>query len=57
MPDYKKMYIKMLHSSEEALRIIIAAQQECEELYIASAHPKLRITSLTAEIHNPTDKE
>lgn len=57
MPDYKKMYIKMLHASEEALRIIIAAQQECEELYIASANPKLTITSSTTEIHNLTDKE
>ncbi len=57
MPDYKKMYLKMLHASEEALRIIIAAQQECEELYIASANPKLRITSPTTEIHNLIDKE
>ncbi len=36
MPDYKKMYLKMLSASEEALDIIIKAQRECEKLYIES---------------------
>lgn len=31
MPDYKEMYLKMLAASEEAIRIIIEAQQDCEE--------------------------
>ena len=34
MPDYKKMYLKMLAASEEAMRVLIEAQQECEEMYI-----------------------
>lgn len=34
MPDYKEMYLKMLAASEEAIRIIIEAQQDCEEMYI-----------------------
>lgn len=34
MPDYKKMYLKMLAASEEAMRVLIEAQQECEEIYI-----------------------
>lgn len=32
--DYKEMYLKMLRASEEAIRIIIKAQQECEEMYV-----------------------
>ena len=35
MPDYKEMYLKMVRASEQAIRILIQAQQECEELYIS----------------------
>ncbi len=42
MPDYKEMYLTMVRASEKALRqmeeasqILIAAQQKCEELYLA----------------------
>ena len=35
MPDYKEMYLKMFRASEEAINILIAAQRECEELYIS----------------------
>lgn len=34
MPDYKELYLKMMRASEEAIRILIEAQQECEELYL-----------------------
>ena len=34
MPDYRKMYLKMAQETEKAIRILIAAQKECEELYI-----------------------
>lgn len=37
MPDYKEMYLKMLAASEEAIRIIIEAQQDCEEMYISES--------------------
>lgn len=43
MPDYKKMYFKMLDASEQALRIIIRAQIECEEMYINDPSPKLKL--------------
>ena len=36
MPDYKKMYLTLLNASEEAINTLIAAQQECEELYLDS---------------------
>ncbi len=34
MPDYKEMYLKMVRATEEAIKILITAQQECEEMYI-----------------------
>lgn len=34
MVDYKLMYAKMFHATEDAIKILIAAQQECEEMYV-----------------------
>lgn len=46
MPDYKEMYFKMLRESEEAIRLLICAQRECEELYIsASEKPHADVVS------------
>jgi hypothetical protein len=36
MPDYKEMYFKIFRATEEAVNILITAQQECEERYISS---------------------
>ena len=33
--EYKEMYLKMFRASEEAVNILIAAQRECEEMYIS----------------------
>ena len=41
MVDYKELYFKMFRASEEAVRILIAAQQECEELYISAPESKI----------------
>jgi beta-xylosidase len=32
--DYKEMYLIMMRASEKAIRILIEAQQTCEELYL-----------------------
>ena len=32
--DYKELYLKMMRASEESIRILIQAQQECEEQYL-----------------------
>ena len=45
MPNYKEMYFKMVCATEEAIRILIAAQQACEELYILSQEPELHLFS------------
>ena len=39
MPNYKQMYSKLFRATEDAINILIAAQQECEELYISDAEP------------------
>ena len=50
MADYQKMYLTMLKASEEAINLLIRAQQECEELYISSPEPEIKV--LEAE-HQP----
>ena len=32
--NYKELYLKMMRASEESIRILIQAQQECEEQYL-----------------------
>ena len=39
--DFKEMYLKMVRASEEAIRILVEAQQECEELYVGATAPRL----------------
>ena len=53
MPDYKEMYQRMVQASEAAINILIAAQRECEELYINSPEPQISV--LPAE--KPSDNE
>ena len=33
--NYKEMYLTMMRACEKAIRILIEAQQTCEELYLA----------------------
>ena len=44
--DYKELYLKMVRASEEAMRILIKAQQECEELYLQAEDQKPTIAIL-----------
>ena len=41
--DYKELYLKMVRANEAAIRILIAAQQECEELYLAMGEKETEI--------------
>lgn len=43
MPDYKELYLKMMRASEQAIRILIEAQRECEERYLADDTPELTV--------------
>lgn len=40
MPNYKAMYMKLLHASEQAVNLLIAAQLECEELGVSLLEPE-----------------
>ncbi len=57
MPDYKEMYFKMFRASERAIELLIKAGWECEELYISSPEPELRIIELSAEKKKGVDEE
>lgn len=41
MPDYKEMYLKLFRAAEEAINILIAAQRDCEEMYISDQEPPI----------------
>lgn len=34
MPDYQSLYLKLFRATEEAIQLLMTAQQECEELYM-----------------------
>ena len=38
--DYRELYLKMVRASEKAIRILIEAQRECEEMYLDSVVEK-----------------
>ncbi len=42
MPDYKKMYLTMFQASEDAINLLIKAQQACEELYMSSPETEIK---------------
>lgn len=46
MPDYKEMYLKLFRATEEAVNLLIDAQQACEELYISAPEPQLKVVAL-----------
>lgn len=35
-PDYKELYFSLFRASEKAIRILIQAQQECEEQVLSA---------------------
>ena len=51
MPDFEKMYLTMFRASEEAISLLIKAQQECEEMFISAPEPEIRV--LETETNRP----
>lgn len=45
MSIHKEMYLKLFCATEQAANILISAQRECEELYVSSPEPELKIIS------------
>ena len=51
MPNYKEMYLTLFRATEDAIAQLIAAQQICEEIYLQSTEPELKVLSFS-EQHN-----
>ena len=43
MPDYKEMYLILMRATEKAIRTLIEAQQQCEELYLDAEDTNLTV--------------
>ncbi|MCI9456842.1 MAG: hypothetical protein HFE44_07685 [Oscillospiraceae bacterium] len=43
MPDYRELYLTMVRETEKAISILIDAQKKCEDLYINSQEPEIKI--------------
>lgn len=41
MPNYQEMYHTMVRATEKAIDILIAAQRECEDMYLLSSEEDL----------------
>lgn len=53
MANYKELYLEMMRASERAIRILIEAQQRCEEQLLADTEtPKLYVLPKNSE-ENP----
>ena len=39
MPDYKDLYLDFMHTTEQAIRLLIEAQRRCEEVILSEAEP------------------
>ena len=51
--DYKKMYLKMVRATEDAMNLLIKAQQECEELYLQQTEPTVEFPKEPGEGETP----
>lgn len=49
MPDYKALYHTLFHATEDAINLLIAAQRECEERYLASEEDETKKSTVEAE--------
>ena len=56
MPDYKEMSLTMFRAAEEAVNLLIAAQQQCEELYVGCPEEEGSLPQ-PAEENSPVDGE
>jgi len=46
VPDYKYMYFKLFHATEDAINLLISAQQEVEEMYLSEPEAKMELIVL-----------
>ena len=63
MADYQDMYLTMVRQTEkaitlteQALNILIAAQRDCEEIYINSPEPVIQLLDKNAGMEDKQEK-
>lgn len=49
MSDYREMYLKLFRATEAAAACLIAAQQECEEMYVRATEPEIKIIPIPTQ--------
>ena len=49
MPDYKEMYLTLFRATEQAINLLIAAQQTCEDMYVNASEDNLSALPSTTE--------
>lgn len=52
MDDYREMYYHLAHATEKAVRLLIQAQQECEDLYLSEKTTPCHIQLVETEDNN-----
>ena len=55
MPDYKEMYLTLMRETEKAIRILVQAQQRCEELYCCDDDSDLQLFPFKTNACEKTD--
>ncbi len=43
MPDYKELYLQLMRATEKSIRILVEAQQSCEEQILQEEEQESRI--------------
>ena len=53
MPDYKEMYIHLMHETNLAIELLIQAQRDCEEMLLNAPEPRIVLLNQTADEEAP----
>jgi hypothetical protein len=55
--DHEEVYLKMFRAAEQAVNVLIAAQRECEGLYLSDPPQDFKMLPLPAENKKGMDEE
>lgn len=49
MPDYKEMYLTLFRATEQAINLLITAQQTCEDMYVNAPEDNLSLLPISLD--------
>ncbi|HIY27904.1 MAG TPA: hypothetical protein H9679_02585 [Firmicutes bacterium] len=55
MADYQALYHALFRATEQAVEILIKAQQECEERYISESESPVELLPFSSKSDSPED--